>query len=113
VSESGLAAGLVDSSFNIGSALGIAVLSSVAVARTNDVVASTNQPVDSGFAMTEGFQSAFLVGSGIAVLGAVCALALLGRKEMVEAAAIPDTRQAPPCPGRATGVPALQTEESL
>jgi EmrB/QacA subfamily drug resistance transporter len=113
VSESGLAAGLVDSSFNIGSALGIAVLSSVAVARTNDVVASANQPVDSGFAMTEGFQSAFLVGSGIAVLGAICALTLLGRKEMVETAAIPDTRQAPPCPGRATGVPALQTEESV
>jgi hypothetical protein len=37
--ESGLAAGLVDSSFNVGSALDIAVLSTVAVARTNDVLA--------------------------------------------------------------------------
>src|SRR4029450_5904700 len=37
--ESGLAAGLVDSSFTVGSALGIAVLSSVALARTEDVLA--------------------------------------------------------------------------
>jgi EmrB/QacA subfamily drug resistance transporter len=36
--EAGLAAGLVDSSFNIGSALGIAVLSSVAVARTDSAL---------------------------------------------------------------------------
>ena len=42
--ESGLAAGLVDSSFNVGSALGIAVLSTVAVARSDDVLAGSDPP---------------------------------------------------------------------
>ncbi len=41
--ESGLAAGLVDSSFNIGGALGMAILSTVAVART-DAVAGGASP---------------------------------------------------------------------
>ena len=36
--ESGLAAGLVDTSFNIGGAIGIATLTTVAVSRTNDVL---------------------------------------------------------------------------
>jgi EmrB/QacA subfamily drug resistance transporter len=109
--ESGLAAGLVDSSFNIGSALGIAILSTVAIARTDDVVGNTNQPVDPAFAMTEGFQSAFLVAFGIASVGAVCALSLFGRKESAEEqAAIIAARPTPPCPGPATAVPVVQTE---
>jgi EmrB/QacA subfamily drug resistance transporter len=109
--ESGLAAGLVDSSFNIGSALGIAILSTVAIARTDDVVGNTNQPVDPAFAMTEGFQSAFLVAFGIASVGAVCALSLFGRKESAEEqAAIIAARLTPPCPGPATAVPVVQTE---
>jgi drug/metabolite transporter (DMT)-like permease len=109
--ESGLAAGLVDSSFNIGSALGIAILTTVALARTDDVLASANQPVDPAFATTEGFQSAFLVAGGIALLGVVCALSLFGRREEAEEeAAEVAARPAPPCPGRATAMPAVQLE---
>jgi len=66
--ESGLAAGLADSSFNIGSALGIAILSTVAVARMG--------PEAGLHAMTEGFQAAFAVAVGIALLGALLALFL-------------------------------------
>jgi EmrB/QacA subfamily drug resistance transporter len=66
--ESGLAAGLADSSFNIGSALGIAILSTVAVARAG--------PGAGLHAMTEGFQAAFAVAVGIATLGALLALLL-------------------------------------
>jgi EmrB/QacA subfamily drug resistance transporter len=104
--ESGLAAGLVDSSFNIGSALGIAVLSSVAVARTDDVLAG--QPVDPATAMTEGFQTALLVGLGIAALGALLVLLLFGRKDEGAEAAIEATRGVPPCPGHATALPAVE-----
>ena len=112
--ESGLAAGLVDSSFNIGSALGIAVLSTVAVARTDDVLAGADQPVDTAFAMTEGFQTAFLVALGIAVLGALLAALLFRRKEKTEDAAIEAARRVTPCPpARASGVPVLRAELKL
>jgi EmrB/QacA subfamily drug resistance transporter len=51
--ESGLAAGLADSSFNIGSALGIAILSTVAVSRAHDVLRGPGR--EAGLrAMTQG-----------------------------------------------------------
>ena len=77
--ESGLAAGLVDTSFNIGGAIGVAVLSSVAVSRTEDVLAGGGSEP---FAMTEGYQSAFTVAIGFAVFGLVAALALLSRRDI-------------------------------
>jgi EmrB/QacA subfamily drug resistance transporter len=109
--ESGLAAGLVDSSFNIGSALGIAVLSSVAVARTEDVLAGPDPPGSVALAMTEGFQSAFLVALGIALLGALLALVLLPRRDKTEAAAIEVVQETTPCPPtRTSPVTALKVE---
>jgi EmrB/QacA subfamily drug resistance transporter len=105
--ESGLAAGLVDSSFNVGSALGIAVLSSVAIARTEDALAGGR--ADAAVAMTEGFQAAFLVALGIAMLGALLALGLFGREEKTEEAAIEIAHPRPPCPpARASGPPAVE-----
>jgi EmrB/QacA subfamily drug resistance transporter len=80
--ESGLAAGLVDSSFNIGGALGLAILSTVAVART-DAVAGRGELQ----AMTEGFQAAFLVAVGLGLLGLLAALALLPRSTTQETTA--------------------------
>jgi EmrB/QacA subfamily drug resistance transporter len=109
--ESGLAAGLVDSSFNVGSALGIAVLSSVAVARTNDVLAGDDPPASTALAMTEGFQTAFLAALGIAVLGALLASVLLRREDKATDAALEATRRATPCPGHASGIPALPGRE--
>jgi EmrB/QacA subfamily drug resistance transporter len=109
--EAGLAAGLVDSSFNIGSALGIAILSSVAVARTNAVIAGADPAVDNAFATTEGFQTAFLVALGIAAAGALLAVALFGRMRETEDATIEAARRVPPCPPvHASGVPALAVE---
>jgi MFS family permease len=59
--ESGLAAGLVDSSFNIGGALGVAILSTVAVASTE---ALSEGGSDAQLqAITDGYQSAFAVAS--------------------------------------------------
>jgi Na+/melibiose symporter-like transporter len=109
--EAGLAAGLVDSSFNIGSALGIAVLTSVALARTDAVIAGASRPVDTALAMTEGFQTAFLVALGIAALGALVALALFGPKGATDDATIEAAQRMPPCPPvHASGVPALAAE---
>jgi hypothetical protein len=109
--ESGLAAGLVDSSFTVGSALGIAVLSSVALARTEDVLAGPEAPGSAALALTEGFQTAFLGALGIAALGALLALLLLPRRDKTEEAAIEVVREIPPCPpARASAVAALKVE---
>ncbi len=72
--ESGLASGLINTSQQIGGALGLAVLSSVATSRTSDVLAGGSGLSD---ALTEGFQTAFLGGAAIAALGFVLTLVLI------------------------------------
>ena len=72
--ESGLASGLINTSQQVGGALGLAILSAVAISRT-DSVASTGASHAS--ALTEGFQSAFAVGAGFALLGALLAFLLI------------------------------------
>ncbi|MFD9950780.1 MFS transporter [Nonomuraea sp. NPDC059023] len=72
--ESGLAAGLVDTSFNIGSALGIAIVTSVALS-----VAGGASHVDSAVALTEGLRAAFSVAAGFAVLGLAATFLIPGR----------------------------------
>jgi EmrB/QacA subfamily drug resistance transporter len=109
--ESGLAAGLVDSSFNVGSALGIALLSSVAVARTENLLTDSDPPASTALATTEGFQTAFLAALGVALLGALLALLLLRREERAADQAIEAERQVTPCPpNRASPVAALKIE---
>jgi EmrB/QacA subfamily drug resistance transporter len=83
--ESGLAAGLVDSSFNIGGALGIAILSTVAVSRADDASAGREGEL---LALTEGFQAAFAVAVGIAALGVLLALLLFRPQPATEGEAV-------------------------
>jgi EmrB/QacA subfamily drug resistance transporter len=71
-SEAGLASGLNNASFQIGGAVGVAILSTVAVSGVHGA--------DRLAALTAGFQSAFAVGIAFAVLGLVVAILLLGRR---------------------------------
>jgi EmrB/QacA subfamily drug resistance transporter len=80
--ESGLAAGLVDSAFHVGSALGIAIVTTVAVARMEDVLEGGGAELS---AITEGFQSVFVAAAGFAIVGALVALLLLKRGSTPEA----------------------------
>ena len=77
--DAGLASGLINTSQQIGGALGIAVLSSVAIAQTNDA-ARTGDAVTT--ALTSGFQAAFWVGAAIAAVGVVASLILVRTKEL-------------------------------
>jgi len=72
--ESGLASGLINTSQQIGGALGLAVLSSLATSHTSSVLAD-----GSGLeqALTDGFQVAFLGGAAIAAIGFVLTLVLI------------------------------------
>jgi EmrB/QacA subfamily drug resistance transporter len=80
--EAGLASGLINTSQQVGGALGLAVLATVATGRTDDVVASGER--NPAIALTEGFQDAFLAGAGLALLGALLAAILISSKDSRE-----------------------------
>ena len=80
--ESGVASGLSNTSFQIGAALGVALVTTVAVSRTEDYLA-TNAGADRLAALTEGFQSAFLAVAILAGIGVALSLLLLGRPRSV------------------------------
>jgi EmrB/QacA subfamily drug resistance transporter len=81
--ESGLAAGLVDTLFNIGSALGIAIVTSVAVAVSRTAIAENGAP-ESLAALNDGLRAAFAVAAVFAVFGLLVALFVLKRGTGVE-----------------------------
>jgi MFS family permease len=73
-SEAGLASGVVNTSFMMGGALGLAVLASLAASRTDSLLASGDAPL---VALTGGYHAAFLVGALFAATAAVLGALLL------------------------------------
>jgi hypothetical protein len=67
--EAGLASGLINTSQQVGGALGLAILSAVSVS----VIADSQSPQ----ALTDGFSTALLAGAGFAALGFVATLVLI------------------------------------
>jgi EmrB/QacA subfamily drug resistance transporter len=76
--ESGLASGLSNTAFQVGTALGVAITTTVAVSRSGDYLA-TNGGANPLVVLNEGFQSAFVACVVLGGIGAALALLLLGR----------------------------------
>jgi len=77
--EAGLASGLVNTAQQVGGALGLAILATVANSRTKDVLHAGGHDV--AIALTKGFERAFLVGAGFALLGALLTVVMISSSD--------------------------------
>jgi EmrB/QacA subfamily drug resistance transporter len=95
--DAGLTSGLTNTFFQIGGALGIAILASAAGARTRHLAALAGVHPPSPYAVAQGFRTAFLVAVGFAVLGLLASTGLLRPTRQHDR---PDDRPDDPAPSR-------------
>jgi predicted MFS family arabinose efflux permease len=76
--EAGLASGLSNTALQVGAALGVAIVTTVAVSRSKDYLAA-HEGASRLVVLNEGFQAAFLALVVLAGIGLALALLLLGR----------------------------------
>ena len=79
--EAGLASGLINTSQQIGGALGIAALSSIATSTTTSDLSAGTAPT---IAFTNGFRDAFVAGAIVAFVGILVAVFVVSRSDLEE-----------------------------
>jgi predicted MFS family arabinose efflux permease len=94
--EAGLASGLVNTAQQVGGALGLAILATVANSRTKDLLHAGGH--SHAAALTSGFERAFLVGAGFALVGAILTLVLISSRDSREHSEAARAGSAAPAP---------------
>jgi hypothetical protein len=97
--EAGLASGLINTSQQIGGALGLAILATIANSHTQSLLHSGVH--NASVALTKGFDQAFLVGAGFALAGAILASVMISSRDSREHSAA--ARSGDPTPAAAAG----------
>ena len=79
--EAGLASGLINTSQQIGGAVGIAILTTIAVSKTDHAFATGAQQ---SVALTDGFAAAFWAGAAISFAGLLVSIFLVRGRDLQE-----------------------------
>jgi len=93
--QAGLASGLINTSQQVGGALGVAILASVATSVSGGVDPRARLDPSQLGELTQGFQAAFAVGAGFALLGVLAAALLISSEDSRATAAAARSGEAP------------------